>query len=40
MNVGEGGTKVYGMKQTLIALRKKDAENIWVRELREYGQKG
>lgn len=30
-----GGTKVYEVKQTLIALRQKDAQNILVRELRE-----
>ena len=34
-----GGTKVYEVKQTLIALRQKDAKNIWVREMREYEQK-
>ena len=28
-----GGTKVYEVKQTLIALRQQDAENICVREV-------
>ena len=28
-----GGTKVYEVKQTLIALRKKDAENIFPKKI-------
>ncbi|MEY8321188.1 FeoA family protein [Lachnospiraceae bacterium 46-61] len=30
-----GGTKVYEVKQTLIALRQQEAENIYVREVDE-----
>ena len=33
-----GGTKVYEIKQTLIALRQQDAENIFVKEWKEYGK--
>ncbi len=34
-----GGTRVYAIKDTLIALRQKEAQSILVKEMKTYGGK-